>query len=162
MADKIIPLLEAVLTCVCNQLIADGRPVCECCILTSQELPPMDACDCDCAGEAQGRAWARFIRATQVETQLTKLSRCSTPIWAAEYQVGVYRCITDTTGNCADMLGDAMKVYADASSLVQAVTCCPYLSTPNSFFRFDRVETVGPMGQCVGATATFTVQMMVL
>lgn len=162
MADKIMPLLQAVKTCVCNQLITDGRPVCECCILTSQELPPMDACDCDCAGDAQGRAWARFIRATPTESGLTKLSRCSSPIWAAEFQVGVYRCVSDTTGNCEDLLADATKVYADASSLVKAVTCCSYLSTPNSYFRIDRVETVGPVGLCVGVAVAFTVQMMTL
>jgi len=154
MADNITPFVAALLACVCEQLVADGRPACECCQVASQDLPPMTGCDCVCEG-GQGRAWARFDGATWQQSDLAK---CPVGPWEARFQVGVYRCVPQD-GTCESSGVEAALVAADAASLTRAVMCCPALP---SRWSLGDVEIVGPTGGCVGVAVTITIQLSTL
>jgi hypothetical protein len=160
--ELITGLAQALLDCATERLIADGRPVCQACIVASQETPPADGCDCKCDG-GQGRAW---IRVNQVEfnnhtgnvSTSGELSKCPTGAWNVHFELGVWRCIKDQlNGKCVDMLADAVAMHKDLASLIIAVQCCPMLATLR--WAPEQARPIGPSGGCVAAVYEFTVQM---
>lgn len=152
MADIITPLITEVLDCVCTQLAADGKPVCECCQTVG--IPPMTHCECDCQ-TGQGWAWVGFQSAAW---QQENLSRCPTGAWNADFTAGVYRCITDHEGDCAAATADAVAVAEDVASITKALLCCPVFEHRN--WELGNVSIIGPEGGCVGVTVSFTVQFL--
>lgn len=157
MATNLDTVMTAVLQCVCERLIVDGAPVCECCQTWSDEPPVMTGCDCQCGiepAEGQGRAWIRFVNATFSETSP---ANCPAGVWDVELQVVVYRCVGDMSV-CANALAATQKMTADAQSVTAALCLCPTLKkyTPTT------VTPIGPAGNCIGVAVNFIVELPTL
>lgn len=151
MASTVTPVITGALDCVVAQLIAEGRPVSEGCLVVGQ--PVADGCDCG-DGVTQGRAWARLVDAAFSESEI---SRCPMGAWELAVEVGVWRCVTAHNGECDLSTSDAEQVDADMASLVQAVSCCSAVAANPWAPR--RAEILGPSGGCVGVSFSFTVQV---
>lgn len=157
-SNTLTPLMDAVLTCVCTRLAADGRPACMCCNVVSEVAPPMTQCACDCDGPGQGWGWIRFDRA---EFQgLDVPASCVTGVWRSTFQVGVYRCVTDHLGDCAAMAVDATAAHQDVGSITAALQCCAAFQGKK--WDLETVEIIGPAGSCMGVAVTFTVDLPTL
>lgn len=152
MANNVTPLLTSILACLCEQLTTDGHPVCECCVVVSDDLPPMTGCDCVCE-EGQGIAWARFVRA---EWQQTELVKCPIGPWQVTLQIGVYRCV-NSEPTCETTTAEADMVAEDAASLQRAILCCPALGGKRYSLR--NVQVIGPAGGCVGVALDVVLEL---
>lgn len=143
MANQTLALLEALKDCLCTQLATDGNPVCECCLVVSDELPPMTGCDCVCES-GQGKAWARFVSADFQQDELTK---CPVGPWQVRFQLGVYRCVSSEP-TCETGTLEAEMIAEDLATLQRAVACCPALGGRR--WTFGNIQIIGPSGGCVG------------
>jgi hypothetical protein len=158
MEELLSPLMDAVLNCVCTRIATDGRPACMCCQVVSEVAPPMTRCECDCDGPGQGWGWIRFDRADFQGNDLP--SSCLVGVWRATFQVGIYRCITDSLGDCATMAVDAANTHKDIGSITLALQCCAAFQGKK--WDIENVEIIGPSGQCVGVAVTFFVDLTTL
>jgi hypothetical protein len=155
MANNISPLLSALLECLCTQLSTDGHPVCECCVVVSDDLPPMTGCDCICEG-AQGRAWVRFVSADFQQTELTK---CPIGPWQVTLQLGVYRCISSEP-TCETTTTEADAAAEDLASIQRAILCCPVLGGRR--YTLSDAEVIGPLGGCIGVAMRVVIDVATL
>lgn len=153
MANQTMPILSALLTCLCQQLITDGRPVCECCLVASDDLPPMTGCDCVCTDGAQGVGWARLVSGSWQQPEVTK---CPVGPWRVTFQIGVYRCVSSEP-TCETKTAEAVGVAEDAASLARAVLCCDALAGRNH--TLGGVQIIGPMGGCIGVALDVVVEL---
>ncbi|MFC4328353.1 hypothetical protein ACFPC0_10995 [Streptomyces andamanensis] len=163
-ADPVLgPRLQSFLACVCAELAAAGRPVCNCCLVWGSTKPPADFCDCECEGGASGQAWVRLVRLDPQNTQnRTQMMKCQPVRVRAWVEAGVYRCVPvgDDQGNpptCEERTASALGFIADARALRQAVACCQAL-------RRDRVEFISQdpadvSGGCSGVSVQFTLDL---
>lgn len=162
MAENLTPLMQALLDCVVEKLIAIGRPACEACLVAGNTFPPLDGCDCTCDEGGNGRAWIR-IRAIEFDAHLNSASvgkevvKCPTGAWNVRLEAGVSRCIKDLEGRCADKLTDAIAMNEDLSALVVAIHCCPELTS--AIWAPETASPLGPDGGCVAALYNFVVQL---
>lgn len=160
---QIGPLVQSFLACVCAELHASGRPVCECCLVWGDSIPPADFCDCDCAG-GHGQAWVRVVRldpaATGNRTAAMKCQPIRLRVWL---EAGVYRCVpavgADGTSppSCDDRSDSAWGFIQDARSLRRAVACCEALKDRR--VEFMSQEPTGVRGGCSGLTTQFTIDL---
>lgn len=152
MPNQTMPILSALLTCLCQQLITDERPVCDCCLVASEELPPMTGCDCVCEG-AQGTAWARLVSGAWQQPAVTK---CPTGPWQVTFQIGVYRCVSSEP-TCETKTAEATALANDAASLARAVLCCDALAGRNH--TLGGLQIIGPLGGCIGVALDVAVEL---
>lgn len=164
--DPVLPLAERLLACLCNALEDSAAgPVCDCCVHPGPAPPPMDYCDCECAGGV-GQAWVVVNRiypaAARFPAQAFDLVPCKVPSWGVELVAGVYRCVHTLDDNgvppsCAQVTQDATELLSDAAAMRQALVCC----FPEGA---DTVAVVGdytplaPQGGCAGGQMSITVQ----
>lgn len=156
MANNVTPILTSLLACLCTQLAEDGHPVCECCVVVSDSLPPMVGCDCVCE-DGQGIAWARFVSADWQNTDLTK---CPIGPWNVTLQLGVYRCVNVKKPTCESTTEEADLVSEDIASLQRAVLCCEALGGRR--YTLGSVNVIGPSGGCVGASFDVVLELATL
>jgi hypothetical protein len=161
MAERITPLLQALLDCVTDRLTLDGRPVCVACVVAGSDTPPADGCDCRCDG-GQGRAWIRmvdlsFTSRSDNRSAGADVSKCPIGAWNLNLEIGVWRCVKDTQGRCADAVADATAFHADAVSVIVGIQCCDALRslawTPS------QARPLGPLGGCIATVYDLTVQL---
>lgn len=152
MANNVTPLLTSLLACLCTQLVTDGNPACQCCVVVSDELPPMTGCDCVCEN-GQGVAWARFVSAS---FQQSELSKCPIGPWQVTLQLGVYRCI-NSEPTCETTTAEADSVAEDLASLQRAVSCCPAMGGKR--YTLGSANVIGPSGGCVGASIEVVLEL---
>jgi len=155
MANNVTPLLTSILACLCTQLASDGHAVCECCVVVSDQLPPMRGCDCVC-DEGQGVAWARFVGA---EWQQTEVTKCPLGPWEVRLQIGVYRCLASEP-TCETTTAEADMVAEDIASLQRAVLCCDALGGRR--YTLGPVQVIGPAGGCVGSSLEIVLELATL
>lgn len=152
MPNNTISIASALLECLCEQLITDERPVCECCLVASDEPPPMTGCDCTCE-DGQGVAWLRMAPPTW---QQPDLSKCPIGPWRVTYQMGVYRCVSaDPT--CVDTTAEATALADDIASLARAALCCDALGPIRH--TLGNFQIIGPAGGCIGAALDVVVEL---
>lgn len=152
MPNNVTPLLTSILACLCTQLVTDGNPVCECCVVVSDDVPPMTGCDCVCEN-GQGFAWARFVNADWQQTELTK---CPIGPWRVTLQIGVYRCV-NAEPTCETTTTEAELVSEDMASLQRAVLCCEALGGRR--YTLGAGNIIGPAGGCVGASLDIVLEL---
>jgi len=152
MANNVTPLLSALLDCLCTQLVTDGNPVCQCCVVVSDGLPPMTGCDCICE-DGQGMAWVRFMSA---DWQQTDVSKCPVGPWKVRLQLGVYRCISSEP-TCETTTAEADSIAEDVASLQRAVLCCAAMGGKR--YTLGSVQIIGPSGGCVGAALDVVLEL---
>lgn len=160
---------QALTICLCNTISEEAfsinpsiKPVCGCCFRWSQDLPPMDACDCTCmvgdpAIEGNGHAWVRFVGASRPPT----VKGCAA-FTTVTFQMGIYRCVTgmDDDGNppsCEQLMTDATLLMNDAQVLYRAAFCCDDLAKWSP--ALGPLVPVGPLGNCAGNALTVTLQV---
>lgn len=125
--------------------------------------PPADWC---CTGEdgggpTEGMAWARINRrypSSSFPSPDTLSRRCGAGAWAAEIELGVYRCAhvlgEDGTPPAPELVtADALMCDADAAAM-QAAIC--RLRWP---YAFGGWSTLGPSGGIVGGAQLVTVAL---
>lgn len=158
----ITPALLALTECLCETLnTAPYTPVCDCCLVHSQTLPPADRCDCGCTVEGRdgnGQAWVRLV---QVSNRVDRSSpRHCASIMDAEVQLGVYRCIESVVGDdnelpsCDEMTNDAVLILADRAAMWRAVQCCEAIRGYDP--QILNWTPVGPSGGCAGGVLNIT------
>ena len=157
------PLLDRFLACVCAELAAAERPVCECCLVWGDSIPPADFCDCAC-GDGHGQAWVRVVRWDPANTtnrlDNKKCQTLRTRVWL---EAGVYRCVASVAPDgqsaptCEQRSADAWGLIRDAMALRQAFACCEALN--DRVLEFMSEEPTGMQGGCSGVVIQFTVDV---
>lgn len=167
---------NALRTCLCEMLIAEGRPVCACHHFGGAAPPVGDRCN---ATETQnGQAWVR--RVSQVfsvdpETITFGGQDCGAG-WAAEIELGIYRCIQgvpEDDGKAPDVElynADRELLAADRATLARVLCCWPLAGEPPEPVDFDfslnvtgaQILPSGPSGKCGGSIMTIALQTTAL
>lgn len=161
------------LTCLCELLITEGRPVCACHHFGGEEPPVGDRCSANDAGE-NGQAWVRRVSQsfTVDDEEVTFAGQPCAAAWNAQIEVGVYRCIqavpTEGGGAPATELYDADRelLAADRATLARVLCCWPLAGEPPQPVEFDlslavtaaQIVPTGPTGKCAGSIMTITLQ----
>jgi|SRR5688500_2246151 len=150
------------LGCLCDTLAQEPYvPVCRCYLKHSENLPPMDACDCACTVgdppvEGNGEAWVRVV---EVGPAPSSRSGCA-GLLEIQLQLGVYRCIqgvVDEDGTIpaeTTLTTDALDLLKDFGAMRRAVRCCDAISDYDPVIGAWR--PVGPTGGCAGGTLMVT------
>lgn len=164
--DRVLPLAEALLACLCTALATTvGGPVCDCCLHVGAAVP-MDYCDCECAGVGQGQGFVRVNRiypaAARFPQQSFDVEPCKINSWGVELVMGAYRCVAglDDEGrppSCAEVTADSVKLLSDAAAMRAAAVCC--FPDADMVAVVGQWEPIGPQGGCAGGQLTITVQM---
>lgn len=161
-ADPVLgPKLQSFLACVCAELAAAGRPVCQCCIVWGDTRPPADFCDCSCAA-GSGQAFVRLVRLDpQATANRTAMMKCQPLRVRAWIEAGVYRCVpvgdNGQPPTCEERTESAWGFIRDARALRQAVACCDALKRDRIEFMSQDPYTVS--GGCSGIGIQFTVDL---
>lgn len=163
-------LLSTLLTCVCAELEAVGRPVCSCAVRHAIQWPSMEGC-CDCdhsvapaVGPTHGQAWARFQRIdTYTTAYLADDTTCDQTL-SFFVDIGVHRCVAvygDELGSPADpadYTADALSLVNDEAHIRHAINCCPEPAPGTALtgwrWRVTQSLPLGPMGGCAGVVVT--------
>lgn len=160
-------------TCLCELLIAEGRPVCACHHFGGEDPPVGDRCSTNDAGE-NGQAWVRRVSQT-FNTSPDDFTfggvACGVEAWTAQIEVGIYRCIQaipNEDGSAPDVElynADRELLAADRATLAQVLCCWPLAGEPVEPPGFELSVTVtsasivptGPTGSCAGSILTLVV-----
>lgn len=165
--DRLLPLAEQLLDCLCVQLAeTPGGPVCRCC-LHPGPVPADFCCDCsDADGPANGQAGVRIVSQYPSRTfpaaDTTVLFGCPgfSP-WAGVLEMVVHRCVhvVDDRGrppSCEQLTLDTEIVLADAEAMRRAVLCC-YADQDRAFL-MNAWNPIAPSGGCAGGTMQVVVE----
>lgn len=158
-------LVEKLLSCLCNQLQAEGRPVCCCGWRRSAETLMPDACDCRC-GDGQGVAWIRIVERTFGEDAPVNVARARSfdggfcgpagagEVWSME--AGIARCWPEGENgmSCEEHTEAADWGAWDDEILFRALACCDELDPFG--VQLEGIRTLGPEGGCIASVADFT------
>jgi len=156
-SNRVHTLLEAIASCLCAQIVADGLPpTCFCGVVPGDAAVGNYAGDCE---EACGMAWVRLVTAypaSAVGTPNIEAGNCNAGL-GLEVEVGIMRCISigDEQGNPPppeEMLAAAELQTDDMFAMMRAITCCP--SIPSKDFILSAYTPMGPLGGVVGGTYT--------
>lgn len=153
----VIPLLRAIRTCAAEQFAICGRLPCRFPITWHEQLPPADACDCECA-DGQGQAWVRWV-----STEPAKLSSsgalsaagCGDGTYDITLELGVYRC-WPVPGEAkpldeTDEEHAALGLLLDAAAIRRALLCCESLEDRS--WELIKEEPIAHSGGCTGVSA---------
>lgn len=150
--DLLGPVMQAVLTCARDQLIADGRDVGLASLIPGGEVA-WDNCDCD--GQL-------YVRALQINPQ-GQQPNCPPTHNSVPLAVGVVRCahtITDSGSfpTAAQMTEDTLNTTQDAFTLLSALVCCDIsgIMKPPTIGAWT---PFGALGGCAGGEWQFTVTL---
>lgn len=165
--DPVLPLASRLLDCLCEQLPDTvGGPVCQCCLRPGLGAPA-DLC-CNCLNDgvpAEGQAWVRVSRIFPVTArfpqQQTDRQACQTGAWAAELELGVWRCagVVDDDGtppSCERVTRDTTVTLSDAAAMRRALRCC--FTDADTLTVVGDWSPLGPNGGCVGGRMIITVE----
>jgi hypothetical protein len=161
-ADPVLgPKLQSFLACVCAELSAAGRPVCDCCLVWGAVAPPADFCACDCDG-GHGQAFVRVIRLDpQATSNRTAAMKCQPLRVRAWVEAGVYRCVPmgedGEPPTCEERTESAWGFLRDARALRAAVACCNALKGDR--IEFMSQDPANVSGGCSGVMIQFTVDL---
>lgn len=164
------------LTCLCEALIAEGRPVCACHHFAGISPPVGDRCNS--TETENGQAWIRRVSqafAADPE-EVTFGGQACGAAWTAEIELGIYRCIEgvpDEDGNAPPVEAydaDRELLAADRATLAQVLCCWPLAGEPPTPVDFDfsltvtgaQITPVGPTGKCGGSLMTIALQTSAL
>lgn len=161
------------LTCLCQRLADEGRPVCACQHYAGESQPPADRCGNE-AG-SNGQAWIRR-GPSQVEHNTERMTLggvpCGNGEWITTIELGIYRCLTaipDERGRPPAVeayAADRELIMADRATLATVLCCWPLAGEPPAPVDFDLVLTVlsaqivstDPQGACSGSVLTITLR----
>jgi hypothetical protein len=157
-------LENALLTCLCEMLVEDGRPVCACHHYHGATRPPGDRCGTDGNG-GNGMAWLRrddSEMSPQGESALRTWGGgiCgASQQWRTTIEIGIRRCISavqeDTTPPPTDAYdADRELLNADKQVLYRVLCCDVWSDDPGFDVVSARVEPLGPLGKCSGSILT--------
>lgn len=160
------------LTCLCEALITEGRPVCECHHFAGDVPPVGDRCQANTAGQ-NGQAWVRRAStAIEADADMTTFAGFTCDgTWQAQIEIGIYRCISavpDESGNAPSPSAynaDRELLAADRATLAQVLCCWPLSGEPAVQQPFELGITVvgaqilplGPTGGCAGSVMMLVV-----
>lgn len=165
-ADPVLgPILDRFRACLCGELAAGGRPVCNecgCCFYPGDSMPPATACDCHDGG--QGQAWVRIVRWDEQQTgNRQDMRRCQQMRLRVVLEAGVYRCVSvvgadgQSPPNCEQRDADFWGLLHDAFMLRRAVACCEALRG-HGLEVFQAAPT-GVRGGCAGQRIEFAIDV---
>lgn len=147
--------LNAIATCLCAQITADGLPeTCFCGVLPGEAVAASYAGNC---ATACGMAWVRLANSypTKVlgEPDLTA-GNCGAGM-GFDVEIGILRCapVGNSAGappTAAQMLAATELQIADMHVMQKAALCCGEVSTRDVIL--GTYEPVGPEGGLVGGT----------
>lgn len=171
---NVLDLVEdELLTCLCEMLITEGRPVCACHHFGGEDPPVGDRCSTNDDGQ-NGQAWIRRVSQSFVvdPEQITFGGEACGSSWQADIEVGIYRCIQAVP----DELGDAPPVEfyaadrellaADRATLARVLCCWPLAGTPPVPVDYTlslsvtgaAIVPTGPSGKCAGSILTISLE----
>lgn len=167
--DRVSGLVSRLLGCLCAQL-ADtvaGPPV-MCCVRPGLAAPADLCCQAEVDGETrEGQAWVRVARiyptTGRFPQQAVDRQICATGGWAAELEMGAWRCAAtvDDDGSppaCGDVTRDALVALSDAAAMRRAARCCFPDEKGDPPAVVGEWVPLGPNGGCTGGTLTLTAQ----
>lgn len=167
MADDtlILPVLDALRACLCEQLaVSPGGVPCFCGLYPGGPVPA-DGCTCGRGATGCGQAWVRLARVfpTTQYPQQTNTPGCAVGL-AAVIEVGVRRCLPGTSSingqvtfpTAADQAEAVRVQMGDLAAILRAITCCPALARMNPILGAYAPEDAG---DCGGGVWPVTVQL---
>lgn len=162
------------LTCLCERLIDEGRPVCVCHHYAGESRPPSDRCGKSPDG-GNGQAWIRR-GISQVEHNTERITiggvACGSSEWITTIELGIYRCLTAVPGEKGKpprveaYAADRELIAADRATLAAVLCCWPLAGEPPAPVKFDLALTVlsaqiastDPQGACSGSVLTIVLR----
>jgi len=162
--NLVLPMMDALLTCLCDALEASpGGATCFCALVPGGP-PPMDSCGCN-GGKTPGcgTAWVRLVRtfpSAVYPAQDTSVRSCGVQ-QAAVFELGVYRCLPTLGANgspptSVEQTQATITQTGDWAAMVTAVRCCDTLTGKDPVL--GSYET-GSLGGCGGGRLTVTTRL---
>lgn len=148
-------VVEALATCLCAQILADGTPkTCFCGVIPGAAIP-MDMVTGTCK-DADGMAFVRLVNtypANQVGVQNLEPGNCAVG-QGVDLEVGIIRCFPLTRSGGSpkpDVLLARTKLQiADERTMRRAINCCEWLDAQD--FVVGLYTPIGPEGGVLGGT----------
>lgn len=166
----VLAFLEAqLLTCLCEMLATEGRPVCACHKFGGASLPVADRCKRNDAGE-NGQAWVRRAQQSlQQSEDGTFTGQPCSGAWSDTIELGIYRCLKAVPNEKGQ--APPVEYYDEDYDLLTAdrltlsrVLCCDVLRADatlpvNAVFTVEEAEISphGPSGACGGSILTLRI-----
>jgi hypothetical protein len=154
--------LEALATCLCAQILADGTPqTCFCGVLPGAEFPIKMA---NCRNDNQnGIAWVRLINtypSVSVGQAYIEPNNCAVST-GLDIEIGIFRCYPLTRDGANPppevMLEAARLAYADERTMRRAISCCGW-AEPQDFVVGTYIPQ-GPAGGLLGGAIPLSVMI---
>lgn len=131
MASTITETVQALLSCVCDALVEDGRPVCSCYQAIGTPVI-LQCCECE-DGTSNGELSVHVRRVFDADQDLIEVQRtrpCSRGMLAAQLRFVLARCrpIIDEHGELPsheEITDYAEDQVRDIEIMWRALTCCP-------------------------------------
>lgn len=161
------PLMDDLLACVADRLAVTPSGAVSTVFLAPGELAAADYCGAVArGGRCSSQAWVRLVRvypSNDFPIQDSVPRGGCPPLWAAELEVGVLRCVpvaaTDRTGakgappSPVDQTNATLGQLADMRALVLATQCCAAMSPRTTLLGAYQPLT---SGDCGGGTLNVT------
>lgn len=159
---RIDDLLEAMATCLCAQIAADGSPeTCFCGVIPGDQAVAAYSGDCS---DKCGMAWVRSMAIYPAVTlgALNDTGNNCTSMLGIDIQIGILRCVSVGSEDgempgAAELLSDARQQHADALSIWKSVSCCSELTSKD--YTLGPWVPMGPLGGYSGGAFTVSVML---
>lgn len=161
MTNRIQPILDELLDCLCTTVATLDNPPAQCCLRDGTEVPadvlPEDVC-------CEGLAWVRpdLMRPSSQSfpDQDTAGGGCVGATWALDVELGIFRCSGAQT--CAEWTTQTQQAVEDRWALMQ-VTCCFDKRLKQNFPAYTFISGVGgpleTQGNCGGSVLNLTLMI---
>lgn len=161
--DRALPLMDALLGCLCAHLAdSPGGETCFCSLYPGLTVVA-DYCGCNRAATKCGMAWVRLDRVFPYKTfpqPDTTSDSCGSSL-AAVFELGVYRCLPtpDAKGNpptAAEQTNATRIQLGDWRAMDAAIKCCDALDPKNTV---RGIYTARGQGGCGGGVLLVTTSL---
>lgn len=148
-------VIEALATCLCNQIAEDGlKKTCFCGVIPGDSVP-VDMVTKGC-GSANGAAFVRLVNtypSSEVGVASLQPGNCAVG-QGFDLEIGIFRCFPLDRGGKSPkpsvLLEQSKLQMADEQAMRRALSCCDWLDAKD--FVTGLYAPVGPEGGIIGGT----------
>lgn len=163
--NMVFPMAQQLLECLCDALATNPEPPLDCCIRSGdQAYADMSQLANQCC---TGMAWVRISRifpTTEFPTQTEVWTPCAHVQFAAELEMGVWRCEPQQDGQhlptCTEWTDSAQLVANDWEAMVRAACCFEDLQLPGTPVLMGVWQPLNSGGGCTGGSLPIMVATM--